>query len=105
MILRLIVLSLVFFAAGAGCAVGPVNGLVFSSTSFPGEINPANDVSPKKSGQGCERMFLGLIAFGNAGAGDIANENGIKRIASVDHSTTNFLQIVYSSYCTIVQGE
>jgi len=84
--------------------VGPVGGIVFTSTKFAGEVNPANDVEAVKSATGCQQNILFLVTWGDAGAGDIAYENGIKRIATIDHSTKNFIYI-YREYCTIVTGE
>ena len=87
------------------CAVGPVNGGLFTYTKFPGEFNAANTVFPGKSGEGCQHLILGLVSYGTAGAGEIAMKSGIKKIAYVDHSTVNVLQVLYSRYCTIVWGE
>lgn len=97
-------ISLLVFAF-SNCAVGPIHGVLFTSNSFPGEFNPANDVARKKKATGCTSHILGLVSFGNAGAGDIASENGITRIALIDHSTLGVLSIVFSQYCTIVEGE
>lgn len=88
-----------------GCAVGPVNGILFSMNSFAGKFNPANDVPMTRSAKGCQHQILGLVAFGNASAGRIAREAGIKRIAIIDHSTINVLQFAYGQYCTRVVGE
>ena len=87
------------------CSTGPVNGLLFSKTTFAGEANLSPDsIPPLITAEGCQYSFLGLVAFGTAGAGDIANTIGIKRISSINHSSTSFLQVVYHSYCTVVTG-
>lgn len=86
------------------CAVGPVYGSLYTSTTFAGEVNPANDVVAQKTATGCHRNLIFLFTWGDAGAGDIANANGIKRIATIDHSTQNILYL-YREYCTIVSGQ
>jgi TRL-like protein family len=100
-----VLLLTTFAALGNQCAVGPVGGLLFASSKFPGDINPANDVPSAKTGQGCQHYILGLIAFGHAGAGQIAQDNGILRIATVDHSSMSILHVFYNQYCTIVSGQ
>ena len=87
------------------CAIGPVNGLVFSDTSFPGDVNPRGDVEPIKTGKSCQSMYLGLLAIGDAGAGEAARQAGIKRIATIDHENFSLLTLVYNRYCTTVTGE
>jgi len=88
------------------CAVGPVNGVLLTYTSFAGEYNPANNVVARKSGKSCEHVILGLVGYGTAGAGQIALDTGIQRIATIDHSTLSILNgVIYTSYCTIVWGE
>lgn len=87
------------------CATGPTHGFLFTSNSFAGEFNPANDVKPVKTAEGCSHTILHLIAWGDAGVGEIAMENKIERISSVDHSTMSVFSILYKNYCTIVTGE
>jgi hypothetical protein len=89
----------------ANCAVGPVHGVLYTGTKFAGEFNPANDVPATKNARGCQHMVLGLVAIGKAGAGDVAQANGIKRIAHVDHETMTVLELVYGRYCTTVYGD
>lgn len=101
----ILVFALIASTFAANCAIGPVNGVLFTSNKFPGEINSANDVPSSKSGEGCQHLVLGLVSFGNAGAGSVALANGISRISTIDHSTLNVLQVVYSRYCTIVYGQ
>jgi hypothetical protein len=98
----ILLLALVF----SNCAIGPTHGLfLFSANTFPGEYNPANDVKSVKTAEGCQHSILYLIAFGDAGAGSIAKNNKILRIASIDHSTISVFSVLYRSYCTIVTGE
>lgn len=103
--MKKIALLIIAFTFVGGCAIGPVNGLLFTNNKFAGEFNPANDVAASKSAKGCIHYIAGGLAFGDASAGGIAKRNGITKIATVDHSTMNVLQIVYSSYCTIVTGQ
>src|SRR5690606_12266492 len=87
------------------CAIGPVNGFIFTNTQFAGEFNPANDVKYEKEGTGCLHQFFGIITLGSASAGRVAQDSGIKRIAVIDHSTLNVFHLVYGNYCTHVYGE
>lgn len=97
-----IIFSLALFS---GCAIGPVHGFLFTTTKFAGEINPSNDVTVQKTGESCQHQILTLVAFGDASAGNAAQSSGIKKIATVDHSTLSVLTILYRQYCTIVAGE
>lgn len=102
-----LMLSIGAFAltSGAGCAIGPVGGVLFTQNKFAGEFNSANDVQALKSGQSCQMTILRTVGFGDASAGTAAKQAGINRIASIDHSTMNVLGILYQNYCTIVTGE
>ncbi|MEQ8353277.1 MAG: TRL-like family protein [Leptospiraceae bacterium] len=103
-ILYISLLAFLLLAASA-CVTGPSSGFLFSKTTFAGEINPSNEVSADVSAEGCQHQVLGLIALGEAGAGQIARDNDIRRIATVDHSSLNILTVLYRNYCTIVTGE
>ncbi len=83
---------------------GPVHGLIFTQTKFPGEINPNNDVPATNKGEGCLHYIFFFFMWGDASAGSIALQNKIKRIATIDHSTMNLFG-VYGNYCTLVKGE
>lgn len=96
---------LVLMLTGGACAVGPVHGFLFTSNKFAGVANQNTAITSAKKAEGCQHMVLGLVAFGDAGAGSIANQNGIKKIATVDHSALSVLTLVYSRYCTLVSGE
>jgi hypothetical protein len=84
--------------------VGPTHGLILTKNSFPGEFNPSNDVQRKKKAEGCLTQILYLVVWGDASAGGIAKANGILKIATIDHKTTNAMG-VFATYCTIVSGE
>jgi len=99
--LLIILISLSIF----NCAFGPTNGLIYTGTNIPGEFNPANDVKITKTAEGCQHNILYLFAFGSASAGKIALDNGIERIATIDHSMTSVFTLLYKNYCTIVSGE
>lgn len=102
--IKIIILSLILFTM-TQCATGPVHGLIFTSNKFPGEFNQNNNVKITKTGKGCTHSVLALIGIGNSGAGEIAKQNEIIRIATVDHSTFSLFTILYQNYCTIVSGE
>lgn len=80
-------------------------GGLFTSITFPGLINPENNVKVNKTAKGCQYSILGLVGFGNAAAGSIAFENGIIKVATIDHSSLSILGITFRNYCTIVSGE
>ncbi|HMU83612.1 MAG TPA: TRL domain-containing protein [Leptospiraceae bacterium] len=96
---------LILTLAVSSCAVGPVNGVLFTRTKFAGQINSAADVPVQKKASGCMHQVLGTVAWGDATAGTVAIENDIHRIAIIDHSTMSILSGVYSNYCTIVAGD
>ncbi|EQA45241.1 TRL-like family protein [Leptospira broomii serovar Hurstbridge str. 5399] len=104
-IIRIYLLLLVFFVTTISCASGPVSGLLYSKTSFPGTINPDASVRRELRAQGCVHNFLTLFSVGNAGAGEIAFKNGIGRVSLIDHSSMQILTLLYRNYCTIVIGE
>jgi hypothetical protein len=87
------------------CSIGPTHGILITANQFAGEFNPYNDVESKKSATGCQHNILTFIAFGDASAGQLAQNNHIERIATIDHSTVSVLLFIYSNYCTIVTGE
>ncbi|MCG6139151.1 TRL-like family protein [Leptospira mtsangambouensis] len=89
----------------ANCAIGPTHGLLFSSTKFAGTFNPENNVKSSKEGKGCQFTILYLFSVGDAGAGSVANKNGISKIATIDHSSLSVLTGLFRNYCTIVSGE
>ncbi len=98
-------ISLVFVGFFTKCAVAPTHGFFYTDTKFPGEFNPSNDVPPVRSAKGCQYSILGLFAFGNSGAGEVAKNSEIRRIATIDHSFTGVLFPVYGKFCTIVTGD
>ncbi|GBF50967.1 TRL-like family protein [Leptospira ryugenii] len=100
-----ILLFLTIFLGFYSCATGPTHGLIFTYNDFPGEFNPNNDVKAIKSAEGCQHAILGLFTFGDAGAGQVARDNKIERIATIDHSTISVWTLAYRSYCTKVTGE
>ena len=87
------------------CATGPVHGFLYNDTFFAGEFNPNIDLVLKKKATGCSHQILGIVAYGENGAGTIAFQNKIKKISVIDHSSASFLTIIYRNYCTIIYGE
>ncbi|TGK31513.1 TRL-like family protein [Leptospira gomenensis] len=98
-------LIFVFAVSTNACASGPVGGLLFAYTQYPGQINTANDVKPETTAEGCIHNIFGIVSFGDAGAGSVANSNGIKKIAIIDYSALHILAILYRNHCVIVAGE
>lgn len=86
------------------CASGPVGGLIFSNIEYAGEINSDPSIPSIAENQGCQYSILGLIAFGDSGAGSIANKKGIRRIATIDYSSFSLFHFAFVRNCTIVSG-
>ncbi|HMY67499.1 MAG TPA: TRL-like family protein [Leptospiraceae bacterium] len=101
MIKYFIIIAVIF----SRCAIGPVNGALFTDTNFPGQFNSENNVAPDRSSSGCQHSILGLFSWGDAGAGSTAHRNGITKIAVIDHSAFSVLFSAYRNYCTKVTGE
>ena len=100
----LILLIAAFFALGVQC-VGPTYGALFTTNKFAGEFNPENDVPVTKTGEGCHYNILRIVSFGDSSAGTIAKENGITRIATVDHKFASAFLYLYQEMCTYVSGD
>lgn len=88
----------------SSCATSPVGGLLFSHVKYAGKVNPDTRVYPLVENIGCQYSFLGLISFGDSGAGSVANKKGIRRIATIDYSTTSVLHFLFIRNCTVVRG-
>lgn len=102
-------ITLVFFLLSVlfitNCAIGPTHGFLYNSTKFAGTFNPENNVKSVKEAKGCQFTILYLFSVGDAGAGSVASKNGIKKIATIDHSTLSIFTGLFRNYCTIVIGE
>jgi hypothetical protein len=99
--IAIIIFGLLFI----GCAIGPTHGLLYTNNKFAGDYNPANDVQGSKSAESCQHNILNLVAVGNSGVGELAMNNNIKRIATIDHSTLSILTLLYANHCTIITGD
>jgi hypothetical protein len=86
------------------CASGPVHGLIFTYNDYAGEMNADRTIPASIQSIGCQYSVLGLMSFGNSGAGQIAYDKGIKRISSIDYSVLSILTIFFNRNCTIVTG-
>ncbi|HNC00982.1 MAG TPA: TRL domain-containing protein [Leptospiraceae bacterium] len=98
MLVILILFSLI------GCASGPVGGLLFTNYEYSGEVNPDSSIPLLAEAKGCQFNLLGLFSIGDSSAGQIANNVGIRRIATIDHSTISILHILFVRNCTIITG-
>ncbi|EOQ90397.1 TRL-like family protein [Leptospira yanagawae serovar Saopaulo str. Sao Paulo = ATCC 700523] len=103
--MKIVFISLLSVFLFANCAIGPTHGFLYNSTKFAGTINPENNVKAVKEAKGCQLTILYLVSVGDAGAGLIANKNGISKIATIDHSSFSLLTGLFRNYCTIVSGE
>jgi hypothetical protein len=86
------------------CASGPVGGLLFTNYEYAGEVNPDSSIPILAEAKGCQFSLLGLFAIGDSSAGQIASNVGIRRIATIDHSTVSILHILFVRNCTIITG-
>jgi TRL-like protein family len=86
------------------CASGPVGGLLFTSYDYAGEVNPDSSIPILAEAKGCQFSLLGLFSVGDSSAGQIASNVGIRRIATIDHSTVSVLHIAFVRNCTIITG-
>jgi hypothetical protein len=100
-------MGLVLFSSLAlgGCAVGPTHGLLWTDIEYPSQWNAQNSVPSLREAEGCQIQVFTLFTLGKAGAGEIAFQSGIRRIATIDQRFTGFLYPVYGRYCTIVTGD
>ena len=101
--MKLILFSLTLLLA-TNCASGPVGGLLFSNIKYPGATNGA-DIKSNAQAEDCIYNVLGLFGFGNSGAGQIAKDNKISRIATIDYRSLNVLVGVFRMQCTVLTGE
>ena len=97
-------LYLVIFLFLLNCATGPIHGLLFTNNKYAGETNAFSTIPATITSMGCQHTVLKLFSVGNAGAGQIAYDKGIKRISSIDHHTLSILTVIYNRNCTIVTG-
>ena len=97
--LQMILLLLLF-----NCASGPVGGLVFTNYEYAGEVNPDSSIPILAEAKGCQFTLLGLFSIGDSSAGQIASNVGIRRIATIDHSTISILHVLFVRNCTIITG-
>ncbi len=100
----LVCCAVLAFAGCANWAEVPHESVLYNNMRIDGDFNPTSSAKATLSGRGCIRMVIGMAAWGDAGAGRIAHDNGIKRIAWIDHHYFSVLG-VYNVYCTVVYGE
>ncbi|TGN19002.1 TRL domain-containing protein [Leptospira idonii] len=105
MITILLILMTICLFQACNITQGPTHGALFSHTKFPGDFNPSNEVKSQRTAEGCTYTVLSLFSFGDSGAGKIAKENGIIRIASVDYKATIVYTTLFTKFCSVVTGE
>lgn len=94
----------------SGCAgfvrapVVPPQGLAFTSTTAPMDVDYDTTDLGTKIGQSESHNVLGLIAWGDASSETAARTAGINEIRHADYEMFNLLGI-YSKFTTIVYGE
>ena len=88
----------------SNCASGPVGGWLYSDIKYPGTTNSV-DIKSTAQAEGCTYNVLALFGFGDSGAGQIAKNNKISRIATIDYHSENYLAFLFRKQCTIVTGE
>jgi hypothetical protein len=85
----------------AGCASSPASALL-----GPGNFYSDTVALGEKQGEATSRVFLG--AFGKESypsVARVAKENGISKIATVEHYTKLGIFAIWRDYTTIVTGE
>jgi hypothetical protein len=87
---------------GCAAANSPVMGIIYTGTKSP--VTATGLEGATKTGEGSCIGILGLIAFGDCSIATAAKEAGIKKISSVDHSSTGILGL-FGTYTVIVKGE
>ncbi|MDX1957698.1 MAG: TRL domain-containing protein [Leptospiraceae bacterium] len=97
-------LTIIIFSFLTSCASGPVSGLLFTYTKYAGEENLDSSIPPTAEGESCQYSILTLFSYGDSSAGTAADNGGILRIATVDHSTLSVLTLLFIRNCTIVRG-
>jgi len=91
----------------AGIAMAPVvppQGLLFSSTSAPFDVDFDRTQLGSKRGTASTACILGLIAFGDPSTQAAARSAGITTINHADYHIFNLLWL-YSSHRTVVYGD
>ncbi len=96
--LSVLVLSFVL----GGCMVNPLLGGLYTNVSF--HTGDHQQEIGSKSAEECVTNILGLIATGDASAGQAAKKAGIKKVTSIDYKMTNVLGL-FGTYCVLVTGE
>lgn len=104
MIVRKLMLPVILAVVLTGCATAssPVQGFIYTGTKAP--VTATGLEGASKTGEGTCTGILGLVAFGDCSIATAAKEAGIKKITSVDHSTTGILGL-FGTYTVIVKGE
>jgi|JI8StandDraft_1071087.scaffolds.fasta_scaffold41812_4 hypothetical protein len=100
----ILLILITLFLSISNCASGPVGGWLYSDIKYPGTTNGA-DIKSTAQAEGCMYNVLLLFGFGDSGAGKIAKDNKISRIATIDYHSANYLAILFRKQCTIVTGE
>jgi len=97
-----------FVVAGCGgpwiAPVVPPQGLAFSSTKAPIDIDLNNTDLGSKMGNSSAVCVLSLFSFGDASIATAAQKGNIQTIKHADYSYLNVLGL-FQSFSTIVYGD
>ncbi len=92
-----------YILSGCASVTNPAPGFLYSDVKWDGFVsNPK--VQGTKTGRACASTLLGILGEGDASIEAAKADGGIKKVATVDHHSTN-LWIIKGEYCTIVTGE
>ena len=100
-ICALVILAMSVAFVGTGCVQSPTGpALIYMNVKGP--IAAAGTTSPARIGKSCARVFLAVIAWGDASIAAAKRNGGITDVTTVDHESFNL--IGFGSFCTVVHG-
>lgn len=107
-IISIIILMLLSFSGCTFPLARPMplgTGVVYSNVTFSDDNYPMkNAVVGNRKGEASMSSILCCFTFGNASVIRAAQNEGISKITTVEHSYFNLL-LIYQSYTTTVTGE
>jgi hypothetical protein len=108
MVKKILTTSIILAAAAVAsqCSAGyaPPMGSLFTDISMNKDVSSKTAVGGK-TGKACVTGILGLIATGDASVEAAAKAGKINTVNAVDYKRTDILGSVYSTVCTVAQGD
>lgn len=101
-LLSVVLVLAVGLVFGTGCVQSPTGpGLLYMNVKGP--LGPAGGTGTSRKGRSCARVFLALVAWGDASIESAKRDGNITQVTTIDHESFNL--IGFGSFCTIVYGE